>query len=54
MRDFFTIGSPIRLEKVKPILTERSFKYFTSMNKTKFAQKYFLDEKAGKELKDNP
>ena len=27
---------------------------FTSMNKTKFARQYFLDEKDGKELNDNP
>ena len=54
MRDFFTVGSPIRLEKVKPVLTGWSFIYnLTSMNETKFAQKYFLVETAGKELKDN-
>ena len=28
MRDFFTVGSPIRLEKAKPILTGWSFRYF--------------------------
>ena len=28
MGDFFTVGSPIRPKKVKPILTGRSFKYF--------------------------
>ena len=27
---------------------------FMSMNETKFARQYFLDEKAGKELNDNP
>ena len=27
---------------------------FMSMNETKFAWQYFLDEKDGKELKDNP
>ena len=28
MGDFFTIGSLVRMKKVKPILTGRSFKYF--------------------------
>ena len=28
MGDFFTIGSPISLEKVKPLLMGQSFRYF--------------------------
>ena len=50
MRDFFTIGSPIRMEKVKPILTGWSFRYFYELNETKFSRQYFLYEKARKEL----
>ena len=54
MRDFFTVGSPIRPKKVKPILTGWSFRYFYVMNETKFAQQSFLDEKARKELNNKP
>ena len=53
MRDLFTIGSPIRLEKVKPVLMDDHLDTFMSMNETKFARWYFLDEMDGKELKDN-
>ena len=54
MRDFFTLGSPISPEKVKPILTGRSFRYFYEHEQNQVCSKIFSDEKAGKELNDNP
>ena len=54
MRDFFTVGSPIKPEKVKPILTGWSFKYFYKHEQNQLFSAYFLNEKARKDLKDNP
>ena len=53
MGDFFNVGSSIRPEKVKPILTGRSFKYFYEHERN-IARRSFLDERVVKELKDNP
>ena len=51
---FFTVDSPIKSEKVKPILIGWSFKYFYEHERVQVCLTIFLDEKAGKELKDNP
>ena len=52
--DFFTIGIRVRPKKVNLYFLDSHSNTFTSMNETKFARKYFLDEKARKELNDNP
>ena len=54
MRDFFTVGSPIRPEKVKLILTGWSFRYFYKHEQTQVFSEIFLDEKARKDLNNNP
>ena len=54
MRDFFTIGSPIRPKKVKAILIGQSFRYFYEHEQNQVCSKIFSDEKDGKELNDNP